>query len=113
MIHYTKVVAGTAEYVEQELVAKLRGSWKAWVLGAAASMAVSRADRIMQALLTNPIAVGMGVVDGEMVDAEGVLREIKKQAEKGDATVPIPVIGDITFGVGDVDSLCRYIKSKE
>lgn len=113
MFHYTKVVAGAADYIEQELVAKLQGSWKAWVLGAAASLAAARAGQVMQTLAANPIAVGLGIVEGEMVDVETILREIKKQSAKGNITVPIPFIGDITFGAGDIDNLYRYIKNKE
>jgi hypothetical protein len=113
MVHYTKVVAGIADYVEEELVSKLQGSWKAWVLGAAASLAVSRSSEVMTALSANPIANALGVVKGEEIDAEAALREIKKQANKGSITVPIPAIGPVTFGPEDVDKLYRYIQRSE
>ena len=51
----------------------------------------------------------LGLVDGENIDAEAVLAEMKKQAQKGTATVSLPVLGAVTFGPADVDTLYRNI----
>lgn len=51
----------------------------------------------------------LGLVDGENIDAEAVLAEMKKQAQKGTATVSLPVLGAVTFGPEDVDALYRNI----
>jgi hypothetical protein len=44
-----------------------------------------------------------------MVDVEAVYTEALRMAQKGSATVNVPMLGAITFGKSDVESLYRYI----
>lgn len=109
MIHFSRVIQGIANYVDNELVAKLNGSWKAWLLGSAAGLAASRANALFLQYKDSPIAAALGLVDGENVNVEAVFAELKRQAQKGTATVSLPIIGAVTFGPADVDALYRYI----
>jgi hypothetical protein len=110
MIHKSKVLYGIASYIDDEIVAKLAGGWKAWVVGGMAGIAVSRADGLLSQLANNPMVKALGLIDGENIDVETIYEELRRQAQKGAATVELPMLGVITFSVSDVDSLYRYIK---
>ena len=110
MIHKSRVINGVAAYIENEIVAKMAGSWKAWVFGGAASLAMAKAGKLMDELANNPMVQALGVIQGENVDVDAIYTELLKQAQKGNMTIELPVIGPVTFGVGDVESLYRYIK---
>ena len=111
MLHYTKVIQGIANYIDAELVGKLAGSWKAWLLGGMAGIAMTRAEQIFQGIKDNPAMAALGLVDGENVNVDILFSELRKQAQKGTATATLPVIGPVTFTAADVDALYRYIKA--
>lgn len=110
MIHYSRVIQGLAAFVDNELVGKLAGSWKAWVLGGAAGIVAAKAQDIFMQYKDMPILAALGLVEGENINIDAVYAELKKQAQKGTATVSMPIIGPVTFGAADVDALYRYIK---
>lgn len=111
MVHYTRVIQGIAAFIDNEIVGKLTGSWKAWVLGGAAGIAVAKAQDIFMQYKDMPLLASLGLVQGENINVDAVYAELKKQAQKGTATLSLPVVGAITFGPSDVDALYRYIKS--
>ena len=110
MIHKSKVINGMAAYIENEIVSKMAGSWKAWVFGSAAALAVAKAGKLVDELANNPVVQALGVIQGENVDIDAIYTELLKQAQKSSMTIELPVVGPVTFGVGDVESLYRYIK---
>lgn len=109
MVHKSKVLRGLANYVDAEIVSKMAGSWKAWVIGGAVGLAAARADALIGQLASNPMVAALGVIEGENIDVDAVYTELLKQAQKGSMTVEMPVVGPITFGVADVESLYRHI----
>ena len=109
MIHKSRIARGIAAYVDAELMPALAGSWKAWALGSAAGIMASKADRMIDVLAKNPIIAAMGLIEGENVDVESIFAELRKQAQRGNATLEIPLIGPIVFGVNDVESLYKHI----
>lgn len=109
MVHKSKVLYGIAGYIDDEIVAKLSGSWKAWVVGGLAGIAVSRADGLITQYANNPMVKALGLIDGENIDVDAIIAELRKQAQRGSATVDIPMLGPITFTAADVDSLHRHI----
>lgn len=111
MIHYSRVIQGIANYVDNDLVSALKGSWKAWLLGGVAGIAMARAEQLFNSIKDNPVMAALGLVEGENVNVDLLYSELKKQAQKGTATAALPVIGLVTFGPSDVDALFRYIKS--
>lgn len=111
MLHYSRVIQGIANYIDNELVGKLAGSWKSWLLGGMAGIAMARAEQLFSIARSNPIMTALGLVEGENVNVDLLYSELKKQAQKGTATATLPVIGPVTFGPADVDALFRYIKS--
>ena len=109
MVHKSKVLAGVAGYVNDEIVSKMAGSWKAWLVGGAAGIAVARAGQMIDALAKNPMVTALGLIQGENIDVDVIYAELLKQAQRGSATLELPVIGPITFGTADVESLYRHI----
>ena len=109
MVHKSKVLNGIASYIDDEIVSKMAGSWKAWVFGSAAGIVVSRADGLISAAANNPMVKALGLIDGETIDVDAVCAELRKQAQKGTATLDIPIIGPVSFGSSDVESLYRHI----
>ena len=110
MLHYSRVIQGIANYIDAELVSKLAGSWKAWVFGGMAGIAVGRAEQVFMSLKDNAIMVALGLVEGENINVDVLHSELKKQAQKGTATVTLPILGPVTFSASDVDALFRYIR---
>lgn len=110
MIHYSKVVQGLAAYAENEIAGKLAGSGKGWMIGAAIGLVASSADGYVRKLLNNDMVKALGLVEGENVDVDRLYNELIKQAQKGNATVAVPLLGAITFSAADVDAAYRYIK---
>ena len=111
MVHYSRVIQGIAAYIDNELVGRLAGSWKAWAVGGLAGIALTRADQVFHTIKDNPFITSLGLVEGEMVNADLLFGELRKQAQKGTATVTLPLLGAVTFGVADVDALHRYISA--
>lgn len=110
MIHKSRVMQGIAAYIDNEIVSKMSGNWKSWVIGSAAGIALSRSDEMLNTLAANPAVKALGLIDGENINVEVIYEELRKQAQRGTATVELPIVGAITFSAADVDSLYRYIK---
>ena len=111
MVHYSKVIQGIATYIDNELVGRLAGSWKAWAVGGLAGIALTRADQLFHSIKDNAFIAALGLVEGENVNTDLLFGELRKQAQKGTATAVLPLIGSVTFGVSDVDALHRYISA--
>ena len=56
------------------------------------------------------VSLALGIVDGENVNVDAILSQLRIQAQRGTATANLPLIGPVTFGLSDVDALERYIK---
>lgn len=109
MVHYSRVIKGLTDYIDADILSKLNGSAAKWAAGAAVAIAARRADQIYQEIAKNPMVRALGVVDGENVDVETIYAELLRQAQQGSATLNVPVLGPITFGPADVESLYRHI----
>ena len=109
MVHYKKVLQGVINYADAELIAPLNGSAKAWGIGIALGIAAKRADTAFATLKENPVLTALGLIDGEMIDVDAVYAEALRMAQKGSATIDIPIIGPVTFKANDVESLYRHI----
>lgn len=110
MIHYTRIVQGLLAYIQNEMASKLAGSWKAWALNVLAGMAATKAEPLMRELSKNPAVKMLGLIEGENVNVDALMGELRKQAQNSNATINIPMIGAYTIGAVDVDALDRYIR---
>ena len=109
MIHYSKILNGIATYIDRELASQFTGNMKGWIIGAVGGIVAARAGQMMGALLENPLLKAAHLVDGEMVDEDLLFSSLVAAAQKGNATVNIPLMGPITFSAKDVEALHRYI----
>ena len=110
MVTYNQVVNGMSRYIDQEIINKIQG-WQRWALGAGAGIMMTKGTNIFNALKAHPIIKMLEVIDeNDMIDIDTIYGEIRKQAEKGSATIDIPMVGSITLTKDDVDKLYRLIK---
>lgn len=110
MLHYSRVINGILLYIENEMAGKLAGSLKGWVLSVLAGMAAVRAESLFGTLANNPVAVAVGIIDGENVNVDEFMAGLRKKAQNDTATIPIPGLGPYTIGIADVNALERYIR---
>ena len=110
MIHYTRVIQGLLTYIDQEMASKLTGSLKAWGLQLVTGMASTRVETIFKQYASNPIYTALGFIEGENINVDAIVCELRKAAQKSTATVNIPVLGPYTVGLSDVEALNRYVR---
>ena len=96
-------------YINNEMAAAFNGSWEAWIIRTFAGLASTKAEKLFRTLSGNNIIKALELIDGENVNIELFLPELKKQAQQGSATIKLPIVGPVTFNSGDVDALHRYI----
>ena len=110
MVTYNQVVNGMAKYIDQEIINKIQG-WQRWALGAGAGIMMNKGTNMFNAFKAHPVVKMLEVIDdNDMIDIDTIYGEIRKQAEKGSATIDIPMVGSITLTKDDVDKLYRLIK---
>ena len=110
-VNVGQIQRGLAEYIENEIVAKIT-DWRKWVFGTGASMLLMRSGDVFNTLKANPVVAMLGVIDeNDMVDLDLVYQEVKKQAARGSITIYVPMMGPLTLNETDVDKLYNYIKT--
>ena len=110
MIHYTKVVQGLMAYADAEILSKMGGSLKAWMIGVFLDLIGGSAENVYRWVQSIPLIDPLHVIDGENVDVDRLYALLRKRAQNGPATENIRFVGPITFTTADVDALYRYIK---
>lgn len=112
MVHYTKVINGLVDYINQDILAQLNGNIVKWVAGTMVELAAQEAEKTFRALANNAMVKALDVIDGENVNVEKIYPILLGQARKGPATLAlpgIPLVPPITFTEKDVESLYRHI----
>ena len=101
---------GIARYLDAEMLPKI-GGWKKWIAGAAATEYVSKMGVIIDAIKKKPAVAILGVVtEDNMIDADRLREAFVNQARSsGSVSFDIPMIGTLTIGEKDVETLYRYI----
>lgn len=110
MMHYTRVIQGLTAYLDAEIISKLHGSLKAWMIGAILEAIGDSAENVYRQIQSIPLIDALNIIDGENVDVDRAYALLRKQAQRGPATEKIPLLGPITFSIADVDALFRHIK---
>lgn len=111
MVTVEQVKKGAEAFCAKEIEKKLSLS-KAFLFGTAAGVAFAKFDALAEWLKSKPLVVRLGIIseDGE-IDDETLFAAMRDQAEKGNASFDLPVIGNITFSGEDVDKLHQCIRS--
>ena len=108
-MHYTRVINGLISYINNELAGQFTGGWQSWIIRTLAGLATTKAENIFRTVADSGLIKALGLVDGENINIELFMSELKRNAQQNTATVNLPIIGAVTFNGNDVDTLHRYI----
>lgn len=110
MVHYSKFAAGMRRYLVEDLVNPLKGTGKAWLVGAVIELAMMRIDELFRGLASVPLINLTGYLKGNEVDVDALYAAVIAQARQGNAVISIPMVGAREYTVDDVEKAYRYIK---
>ena len=111
MVTYQALVKGISTFIDKEILTKLSGTSK-MLMGIGAGVAIKRSENIYEVLKNNSIMKMLGIIDQQgNIDIDILYEELKKQVEKEEIMLDIPVIGLLKLNAGDVDKLIYYIKN--
>lgn len=110
MLHYSKVAVGLRRYLNEDLVAPLKGTGKAWLIGGVIELVMMRVDEMFKGISNIPLINLSGYVKGDDVDVDALYAAFISQARQGNAVINIPMIGAREYSVEDVEKVYRYIK---
>lgn len=110
MVSLQQVQDGAARYLDAEMIPKLDG-WRKWIAGAVAVEYLSKIGEIAETLKKHPAISMLGVIkEDNTVDLEHLREVFIRQARaSGDITFNVPMLGTMTIGEKDIDTLYRYI----
>lgn len=109
MVQLDRVRNGVVRFIDEELAPKMSGAQK-WVFVAAASALLSDPAKLLAKIKGNAVFDALEIVDANNnVDVDKIYRYIKPQAEKGPATISLPIVGTILLDSNDVDKIYSYI----
>lgn len=109
MYTYERVINGLAKYLDNEIINKLPG-WKKWVLGSGMGIALSNSNNIYEQLKSNDFVKMLNIIDENgNINVDCIYKELKKQAQKGSATIEFPMIGAFILNEQDIDKLYNFI----
>ncbi len=110
MVTIEQVRKGAEAYCAKEIEKKLPLG-KSFLFGTAAGVVFAKFDALAEWLRSKPVIAALGIIseDGE-VDDDTLFDAMGAQADKGNASFDLPVIGNITFSGEDVEKLHQYIR---
>lgn len=108
MYHYKEVIEGLVSFVDHELVPKMTGLNK-WLFGTGAGIVAHKGEHIFHALKEIELLHTLELIEEEKINVECIYKELLRQADKGEITIEIPMIGAITLDRSDVEKMYRYI----
>lgn len=109
MYSYDKVINGFAKYVDSEIVNKIPG-WKKWIVGSGIGMMLSNTENVYSKIKDNEFIKMLNIIDEQgNVNVDDMYKELKKQAQKSNATIELPMVGSFVLNEHDVDKLYNFI----
>lgn len=113
MYSYERVLNGLVKYIDDEIVNKLPG-WKKWVVGSGLGMMLSNSDEIFRQIKDNEFVKMLNLVDEQgLINVNEIYKELKKQAQKSNASIELPMVGSLVLNDQDVDKLYYLITSEQ
>jgi hypothetical protein len=112
MVHKSSVLPGLSKFIDESVLSHYPAtSMKRILMAGAVSLYLKKNEGIVDALTSNPLFSGIGVVhDNGMVELEPLRDTLKSEINKvGFMRLTLPMVGDIDFTTEDVDSLYKYI----
>lgn len=111
MVSVDKIGQGVANYLDAELMPKLKtNGFEKVLIGTAASIAIRKSSSIVEGFKDNKIVQMLGIMDGDgNIDVDMLVEEIKKNVPREGFNVDVPLIGTLTFKKDDIDKIHDYI----
>jgi H2-forming N5,N10-methylenetetrahydromethanopterin dehydrogenase-like enzyme len=113
MDHISKVARGLYHYYTAELAPQGERTIKIVGVGMLAKLVEMRGAKALAAVMADPVigtaARVLGVVDGENIDTDILLRLIKDEANSGKISLTLGK-DKWTFAGEDIDVLAKYIR---
>lgn len=109
-MNFEKVINGIVKYLNNNIYVGM-SDWQEMLARIAVSRLLGNSENIKIALINNPFIKTFAIMDSDgNVDIDGIMHDLKNQiAEKGKLTISLPMFGNFTFTVEDVDKLHRTI----
>lgn len=113
MVTINQIESGAVKYIDAEIAPNIpvhvpNGQLKKVAFLAGAAYAVRKN---VQQYASHPMLVQMGAVDEKgNVDLDGLLEAARSTVPKDGLQVTVPILGELTFFVEDLDRLATYIK---
>lgn len=113
MVTINQIETGATKYIDAEIAPKIpvnvpNGQLKKVAFLTGAAYAVHKGVR---QYLSNPLLAQLGAVDEEgNVDLDGVLEAARGAISEKGFKATVPILGDLTFYVEDLERLAAYIK---
>lgn len=113
MVTIDQVEAGIIKYIDNEVAPKIpvnipNGQLKKVVFLSGAAYVVRKG---LRQYAGHPVLAQMGAVDQDgSVDVEGMLEAARSAIPETGFKATVPVLGDLTFYVEDLERLAAYIK---
>lgn len=113
MVTINQIEAGAVKYIDAEIAPKIpvnvpNGQLKKIAFLAGAAYAV---HKNVQQYAGHPILAQLGAVDESGgIDLDGLLEAARGAAPSDGFQVTVPILGNLTFYVEDLDRLAAYIK---
>ena len=76
---------------------------------AAATLAATKADAVIDSILSQPMIQTLGVVSNDSVDLDAIYKAVRPAAERTPANITVPYVGTFTLNAADVDKIYNYI----
>ena len=109
MVTVEQVQRGCTRYLEGEFLTKIPG-WKRWAFGTGAAMLLDGLPGIVNQYRENAVVASLGILTPDGIDLDRVYPYLMAQAEKGDVTFELPLVGAVTLNAGDAEKLYRCIQ---
>lgn len=113
MVKINQIETGAAKYIDAEIAPKIpvnvpNGQLKKVAFLTGAAYAVRKGVR---QYLSNPLLAQLGALDADgNVDLDGVLEAARGAIPETGFKATVPILGDLTFYVEDLERLATYIK---
>jgi len=109
VITIDQLTAGTAKYLDREIICKMEG-WQKWVYSACMTAYIGKAHKIFDMLRNNSAIMALDIIDDVGNIDIDMVYNLFSNAAKEPATIKLPFGGTIILTSDDVDSLYRCIK---
>lgn len=107
-----QIKKGVAAYLDTEMIPLIDDGFKRVMVGAAASIAISKYANLIPALKQNKYIAALDIIDeNDNVDVDTLYAAVQGQMPNDGFTVDVPVVGTMRFKPMDIEKLYKTIQA--